>query len=126
MLIDQSIFDALRWIAIGAFVCGLAAIFIFIPKNIDRRSEHAAKIRKRVLVALGVLAVLVAAAFTIEPLGTDVVVVRDVNDVRKSRAVLFGSHAYTFHDGHVKVLHKTSGAIVVNDTSTAMQVVLAS
>lgn len=118
MLVDESIFDWLRFSTIGLFVAMVVSAAVLIPKNVERKSERGKKIRRRVLAVVGVFVVFVAFAFTIEPLGTRVVIVpRD-----KPRSVLFGSLQFSFRDGHTETLHAARGTIVVNDDSKPMHV----
>lgn len=127
MIVPTSTFDAFKWATFGVFFGGLAAAALLLPKNPDRTSPRAAKVRKIALAVLAFDLLLAFVGFGAEPIGTPVVIVRvtesfDGEQAAKTRGSLYGSHAYTFQDGHTESLHGAPGTLVVNDSRRTMRI----
>jgi hypothetical protein len=123
MIIPTTTFDSVKIVAIGGFVAAIIAGATLIPKNLDRESDRAKKIRRNILVVLALLVVTIIFGFVVEPFGTPVVIVKITNDsTLKTRGSVFGTKAYTFQDGHSETIENEGGTVVVNDSTTLMHV----
>lgn len=124
MIVTTETFNALKIVAMGGFVVAIIAGFVFIPKDLDRTSERARKLRRNILVVLALLILTGVLGFGVEPFGAPLVVVKILPDgnVQKVGGRLFGTQTYAFQDGHTETMKNDGDTLVVNDSTTIMRV----
>jgi len=121
MIIATSTFDDMKVVAFGGFFSALVAAAVLIPKDLDRTSERAKKIRRTVVLVLGLVFLAFVIGFGVESFGAPIVIVKITGDsVTKTRGRLFGSQSYTFQNGRSGTLTKSGGTIVVNDSTVVL------
>ena len=97
---------------------------VLVPKDLDRSSARAKKIRRTAAVIMGLVLLAFVVGFAAEPFGAPVIIVKITGDgVKKTRGRLFGSQSYTFQNGQSAMLGKSGGTVVVNDSTTLLHVV---
>ena len=126
MIVPTPTFDAFKYAALGGFVLAIGAALVFVPKNLDPKSDRAKTIQKRALAVVALLILLAVAGFGIEPFGTPVVIVKiaPASEMTKTRGRLYGSATYALQDGHSVTLagQGKTKTIVVNDSKSPMHV----
>ncbi|MEO8875364.1 MAG: hypothetical protein ABI461_07245 [Polyangiaceae bacterium] len=124
MIIPTTTFDTLKMVVLASFVIAVIAGWLLIPKDLDRTSARAKRIRLIILVVLAFFALTIIPAFVVEAFGTQLVIVKITTDgtTKKTRGSLFGTTPYTFQDGHTETLTNDGHTIVVDDSTTRMHV----
>ena len=121
MILSESLFLALPWVLLLAFVA-LPLVWRFMP---DATMNH----WKRLGFVLGMVACWAAWA-SIQHAGSSILIVKMLGPGARpetTRGRLFFSTTYTFLDGHPKKLGQLAadnfeGTILVNDSSTPMRI----
>ena len=76
MIIATSTFDDMKVVAFGGFFSALVAAAVLIPKDLDRTSERAKKIRRSVVLVLGLVFLAFVIGFGVESFGAPIVIVK--------------------------------------------------